>query len=178
MTAPTQSRVRLFVYGSNMLTTRLRERVPSAEALGIGHLPGYILKWHKPSRDGSGKCDIERSGRKEDVVWGVLFELDPVDKPALDRAEGLGKGYVERRVDVVTDRGIVRAWVYVATARDLTLRPYHWYKAFVVAGAREHGLPHEYVQLLETAASNRDSDAGRTAKNEKLLTACQPTHDH
>lgn len=168
---PTQSRVRTFAYGSNMLSVRMRKHAPSAEAVGIGHLSAHVLKWHKRSPDGSGKCDIEKSARKEDVVWGVLFELDAAEKPALDRAEGLGNGYVERRVEVVTDRGIVRASAYVATARDPVLRPYHWYKAFVVAGAREHGLPAHYIELLETVLANRDADAARTAENAKLLAA-------
>lgn len=178
MTVPTQSRVRTFTYGSNMLSARMRTRVPSAKAVGIGHLPAHVLKWHKRSHDGSGKCDIEKSGRNEDVVWGVLFELEALEKPALDRAEGLGNGYVERRVGVVTDRGIVRASAYVATARDPALRPYHWYKAFVVAGAREHGLPQEYIQLLETTPSNRDPDTARTVESENLLTASYASHQH
>ena len=76
MNAPTQSRVRVFAYGSNMFTARLRERVPSAAAIGIGHLPRCILKWHKPGRDGSGKCDIERTAANERAVWGVIFELE------------------------------------------------------------------------------------------------------
>lgn len=165
------TRVRTFAYGSNMLTARVRERVPSAAAVAIGRLRAHTLKWHKRSRDGSGKCDIESTGRNEDAVWGVVFELDAAEKPALDRAEGVGNGYVERQVDVVTDRGIVTASAYVATARDPALRPYHWYKAFVVAGAKEHNLPPEYVQALEAVPSMRDPDNARTATNERLLTA-------
>ena len=62
-------RICTFAYGSNMLTARLRERVSSAAAVGIGRLPGHVLKWHKRSRDGSGKCDIESTGLNEEVVW-------------------------------------------------------------------------------------------------------------
>lgn len=152
-----------------MFAARLRERVPSAVAIGIGRLIGYALKWHKRSVDGSGKCDIESTGRNEDVVWGVLFELDASEKPALDRAEGLGNGYVERRHDVTTEGGIVTAVAYVATAKDPSLRPYHWYKAFVVAGAKDHQLPQEYVELLESAPSIPDPNSARAAENERLL---------
>ena len=61
MTTP---RVRYFAYSSNMLTDRLRERVPSATAIGIGQLAGHSLRWDKRSeRDGSGKCDAEATGR-------------------------------------------------------------------------------------------------------------------
>src|SRR4030081_95179 len=74
----TRPRVRYFAYGSNMLTARLRERVPSAAAIGIGKLVAHALRWDKRSwQGGSGKCDAEATSRNDDVVWGVLFELDP-----------------------------------------------------------------------------------------------------
>ena len=166
-----KARICYFAYGSNMFTARLQERVRSAVAVGIGYLPGHVLRWHKRSRrDGSGKCDAETTGRNADVVWGVLFELDAAEKPELDRAEGLGDGYDERQVEVITDPGIVKAVAYIATAKDPSLRPYHWYKAFVVAGAREHALPQEYLQSLENAPSVLDPDLARAAENERLLT--------
>jgi cation transport regulator ChaC len=132
-------RVCYFAYGSNMLTARLRERVPSATAIGIGQLVGHALRWDKRSwRDGSGKCDAEATGRHDDVVWGVVFELDPEDKPALDKAEGVGAGYLEKTVNVLMEAGRVPAVTYYATDKDASLRPYRWYKALVIAGAREH----------------------------------------
>jgi hypothetical protein len=154
--------VRYFAYGSNMLTARLRERVPSAMAIGIGRLAGYALRWDKRSgRDGSGKCDAEATGRQEDIVWGVLFELDPDEKPALDRAEGLGVGYMDKTVQVSTDTGQVTALMYYATDKDPSLRPYHWYKALVIAGAREHGLPAGYRSRLELVVTVSDHNPTR-----------------
>jgi len=166
-----RTRICAFAYGSNMLTAWLRARVPSAVAIGVGRLFAHVLKWHKPSRDGSGKCDAEATGRADDFVWGVLFDLDATEKPALDRAEGLGNGYVERQLEINTGRNIVRAFAYIATAKDPSLRPYHWYKAFVVAGAIEHGLPREYLEILEDVPSVPDPDRERAAENERLLTA-------
>ena len=146
-----------FAYGSNMVTSRLRERAPSATPIGIGQLTGHVLAWDKRSRtDGSGKCDAEVTGRESDVIWGVLFELDPGDKPALDRAEGLGEGYAEKRVRVLTPEGAVDALTYYATDKDPVLRPYQWYKALVIAGAREHGLPAEYRRDLALVATVSD----------------------
>jgi gamma-glutamylcyclotransferase len=161
MTGP---RVRYFAYSSNMLTNRLRERVPSATAIGIGQLVGYALRWDKRSgRDGSGKCDAEATGRQDDVVWGVLFELDPEDKPALDQAEGLGAGYTEKTVNVLTETGPVAAVMYYATDKDASLRPYHWYKALVIAGAREHGLPPSYRSRLELVVTVSDPNPTRAS---------------
>ena len=163
------ARIYMFAYGSNMLSVRLRERVPSAVAIGTGRLSRHVLKWHKRSRDGSGKCDAEATGLIDDVVWGVLFELNAAEKPALDRAEGLNNGYVERQIEILTDRGPMSAVAYFAVAIDPSRRPYHWYKSFVVEGAREHGVPHEYQQSLESAQSIPDPDCARAAENERLL---------
>ena len=49
---------------SAMLTARLRERVPSAKAIGIGQLVGHALRSEKRSwEDGSGECDAEATSR-------------------------------------------------------------------------------------------------------------------
>lgn len=172
----TRPRVRYFAYGSNMLTARLRERVPSARAIGIGQLVGHALRWDKRSwRDGSGKCDAEATGRKDDVVWGVLFELDPEDKLALDKAEGLGAGYLEETVNVLTEPGQVTAVTYYATDKDASLRPYHWYKALVIAGAREHGLPASYRSRLELVVTVSDPSPARTSTHKELLSGHRRT---
>jgi len=158
-----------FAYGSNMVTARLRERAPSATAIGVGRLTGHVLRWDKRSaNDGSGKCDAEATGREEDVVWGVLFELDAKDKPALDQAEGLGAGYAEKSVKILTDAGAVTAVTYCATEKDPALRPYHWYKTLVIAGAREHGLPIHYRSQLELAVTVSDRDHARSRRQEAL----------
>jgi hypothetical protein len=147
-----------------MLTARLRERVPSATAIGVGELLGHALRWDKRSwRDGSGKCDAEATGAQNDVVWGAVFELDPKDKPALDQAEGLGAGYMEKAVNVMTEAGPVTAVTYYATDKDTSLRPYRWYKALVIAGAREHGLPPSYRSRLELVVTVSDPDPARAS---------------
>lgn len=141
---------RYFAYGSNMSTVRLRGRTPSACALGIGRLTHHALCWHKIGRDGSGKCDAAPADA-DDVVWGVLFAVPWSEKPALDAAEGLGTGYFEKEVRVVTGDGECRALTYQANPErtDPGLRPREWYKDYVVSGAREHGLPADYIRQLE-----------------------------
>jgi hypothetical protein len=154
-TTPTgraQARVGLvhFAYGANMVTARMRERVPSATPIGIGRLVGHALRWDKRSPvDGSGKCDAEATDRDEDTVWGVLFTLAECDKPALDAAEGLDAGYTEKQVKILTECGPITAITYCAVDKDPTLRPYHWYKDLVITGAREHALPNRYRSRLE-----------------------------
>jgi len=158
-----------FAYGSNMLLARLRERVPSARLRTVATLPGHVLCWHKLGQDGSGKCDVLPSGDPQAAVMGVVFELARVDKPRLDAAEDLGVSYAEKEVEVQTAAGPVRAWVYHAILVDPAAVPFDWYKALVVAGAREHGLPAAYVAGLDAIASQVDPDAARAARNFALV---------
>lgn len=160
-----------FAYGSNMLSRRLRARTPSATAVGVGYVSGRRLTFDKVSQDGSGKCDIATTANDTDRAYGVLFEIDVREKATLDRREGLGNGYREEEIDVVTDAGTQRALAYVATAKEPALRPYHWYKALVVAGAVEHALPAAYLDWLRTCDSKQDPNETRRAKNEALLFA-------
>lgn len=135
---------------------------------------GRRLAFDKESTDGSGKCDIEPTSHPADRVYGVIFEILSSEKAALDQAEGLGKGYGEEWVEAVTPSGNVKALAYVATKKKRGLQPYSWYKAFVVAGAREHGLPDAYVDGLEAIVSKSDPDPQRQAYNEALLNGCLP----
>jgi gamma-glutamylcyclotransferase len=50
-----------FAYGSNMLTERLKARVPSTRPISPAILSDYDLRFHKRSTDKSGKCDIIKS---------------------------------------------------------------------------------------------------------------------
>jgi gamma-glutamylcyclotransferase len=169
MTDEATAKLLYFAYGSNMLSRRLLVRVPSPIAMGVGYTSGRRLTFDKVSTDGSGKCDIEPTQSPTDRVYGVLFEIASAEKAKLDDAEGLGKGYREERVDVVTSCGTRQALAHVATAKEPALRPYHWYKALVVAGATEHRLPNPYVEWLRTVEAKQDPKVNRRAENEALL---------
>jgi len=158
-----------FAYGSNMPVARLRERCPSARAIGIAELPGHELRWHKRSSDGSGKCDVVASADPDASVFGVLYEIALREKAALDRAEGLGAGYEEIEIEVRCGGSPVVAKAYLATDTDSALRPYTWYRALVVAGAKEHGLPAHYVERLESVPANEDENQARHDERMALI---------
>ncbi|MDG0853383.1 gamma-glutamylcyclotransferase family protein [Roseateles puraquae] len=158
-----------FAYGSNMSSARLRERVPSARVIGRAVLTGHQLVWHKVSKDGSGKCDVVATDAPRAVVHGVVYAIDQCQKAALDRAEGLGNGYSERRVDLEVNGEPLVATLYYATRTDSTLKPYSWYKAHVLAGAREHDLPATYRAAIEAIEATQDPDASRHTAQMKLV---------
>ena len=161
--------MKYFAYGSNMSLARLRERTPSARRVATCSLDGHALRFHKSGRDGSGKCDARATGNPADVVIGALFDICPSQKPALDRAEGLGVGY-DQKVVLVTDEhgGQVEAVTYCAIAIDELLRPYSWYKHHVLVGARESSLPDTYIARIEQVESLEDPDRERDARERAI----------
>ncbi len=156
-----------FAYGSNMLSTRLRQRVPGARLVGTAKLRAYALRWHKVAKDGSGKCDIVPA-EPGSVVHGALYEIPAHEKQYLDRAEGLGFGYEEKDVLVECKTGLLKATAYVATHIDESILPFTWYRALVIAGAVEHGLPIAYVNGLRAIDAKLDADAQRHAQHMAL----------
>lgn len=164
-----------FAYGSNMFTSWLCQpaRCPSARAVGIAELRGYELLWHKPSIDKSGKCDVVAVDMPGAATLGVLYEIAANEKSALDRAEGLNKGYDEVEVEVLCDGRQVAATTYRATNIDPAIRPFTWYRALVIAGAKEHGLPAAYIAGLESVLADQDPDRPRHDKRMALIEGVQ-----
>ena len=153
-----------------MSINRLRERVPSANVITIAKLSCHLLDFHKVSIDGSGKCDAYETGNPDDFLYGVVFEIDPSEKRKLDRAEGLGYGYEEKEVTVIDNNGkCILTTTYYATNIYKTLKPYHWYKNFVVHGAKENNLPKDYIEMLTLIESIDDPDKVREKRNENIL---------
>ncbi len=160
--------LKYLAYGSNLHPLRLQQRVASARPLGVVELPGWQLRFHKRGRDGSAKCNVIETQGPADRVHGVVYDIAARDKPALDRAEGLGRGYQLQRLDL---QPYGETFFYVAAAGhiDDALRPFGWYKAYVVEGARFHGLPEAYIGAIEQASAIVDPDPLRQRDNIRLL---------
>jgi hypothetical protein len=155
-----------------MLAARLRGRVRSARVNGVATLSSHVLRFHKRSKkDGSAKCNAFLTSLPEDAVYGVVYDMDPTERPKLDKAEGLGQGYARLAILVTGQAGPMRAFTYMAEPAwiDDSLRPFEWYKRLVVAGAREHQLPAPYVEALEGIPAIPDPDPKRDAKKRALL---------
>lgn len=154
----------MFAYGSNMLTRRLRARVPSALSVVPAELRGYRMAFHKRGMDGSGKANIQRTGDPTDRVHGVVFRLDVAELPLLDAVE---IGYRRHEVHVIARSGhTLDAVCYQALDGFIQpdLRPFDWYRDLVAAGAREHRLPPHHVLWIECQEVRSDPDAARRAR--------------
>lgn len=168
---PAPKTFKYFAYGSNMSSLRLKDlnRCPSASFLEIGKIEGYRLLFNKISRkDGSSKANIRHTEASEDIVWGVIFEIEESQKLALEVAEGKGSGYNEYIITIIDKHGQQHDCIaYIANdARYLNdnLLPFDWYKDHCILGAKEHGLQEDYVNTIEAHLFQADTDIERKSR--------------
>jgi gamma-glutamylcyclotransferase len=156
-------------YGSNMWPRRIELRLGACEVIAVVRLDGYALRFHKRGGDGSGKCDAFHTGNAADRLYGVAYGLSQAQRDKLDEFEG--PGYASRDVAVRTPSGMITAYAYVARAEhvDVNLRPFDWYKSIVVAGARRHALPADYVARIAGVDASPDADGDRDALHRAIL---------
>ncbi|VEP11288.1 Gamma-glutamylcyclotransferase [Hyella patelloides LEGE 07179] len=161
--------MKYFAYGSNMSQKRLQKRISSPQSIGVYFLAQHKLRFHKISTDGSGKCDAYYTGNTADSVIGVLYEIDELEKPILDKFEFLGYGYNEKEVLIADEQGNVeRAITYYALKIDASLLPYSWYKEHVLFGARKAQLPTAYIEEIESIATKKDLNQERAFRELKI----------
>lgn len=158
----------IFAFGSNMCSGRLAAYgVTPLRARGA-LLKRYKLSFRKRSEDGSGKADVVRSMSRGARVWGVLYDVNVQALTRLDTGE---QGYRRRRARVLLRNGrAAQAWIYLSAPnqRDESLRPYTWYKRFLVEGAKEHQLPKGYVASLEGIVAIQDPNRERDGRKRNL----------
>jgi gamma-glutamylcyclotransferase (GGCT)/AIG2-like uncharacterized protein YtfP len=141
--------VRLFAYGSNMASAEMSAWCPAHRLLGPARLPGFRLELRRRSRRWrGGAADLVEAAGEE--VWGALYELDAAALDRLDAKEGAGFAY--RRVPVTVELGGERlpALAYAVIDKEPAELPCTpAYAELLVTGARERGLPADYVARLE-----------------------------
>ena len=95
-------------------------------------------------------------------VWGALYQLTHAGAEQLDRSEGVDKGFYRRlEVAVITpDAARIVAFTYRSEFSRPERKPSRRYLGLLLAGAREHGLPADYVERLRAwplAVDERDA---------------------
>ena len=151
--------MRYAAYGSNLHPLRLAERIASARLVTTAFLPDWSLRFHKRSIDESGKCSIFPGG---DGIHVAIFDISAADKRILDRIEGLGAGYSEVVLSI-PELGDCASYVAERSHIDASLIPYDWYRELVLAGARFHDFPADYVDRIRSFPGRPDPDPDRRA---------------
>jgi len=133
-----------FAFGSNMDLAQMRERCPNSTLIG----PAFLAGWRfRIARHGYATVVPEAGGG----VHGVLWDLTLPDEALLDAYEGIAEGlYSKRHLPVTTADGRqVSAMVYVMNDAEPG-DPMPGYLEDVLAAAKGHGFPQEYLEELAT----------------------------
>ena len=163
-TQPEQG-VHYFAHGQNMSTKQMKNRIPEARNPMAVCIPSFRLMTNKISADGSGEANLVSSAHSE-IVWGVMWTLPIGAEKVLDSIEN---GYHRVEVIVFNVSGMTyRAFAYFAN-RDMEspgdMIMFDWYRSHLLVGALEHGLPENYLTVLESLPWRTDPDDERKRKN-------------
>lgn len=164
-----------FAYGSNMCIGKLENSLgneTNPTFVRVAKISGYKLKFHKKStKDGSGKANAFKTDNLNDVVYGVVFDIEDSQIPNLDKSEG---GYKREEIKNMKINGKpVHTYFAENDKIDDSLKPYSWYLRFVLEGARKYNdIPENYIKdNIENVETIKDLDKKREARKNKIL--CQ-----
>lgn len=83
-----------FGYGSNLWKDQMNKRCPKSAYIGIARLNGY--RWIINERGYANVVETsDTSTRSTNVVWGLVFTLQPNDEDKLDINEGVPEAYTK-----------------------------------------------------------------------------------
>ncbi|WP_448583997.1 gamma-glutamylcyclotransferase family protein [Thermocrinis sp.] len=139
-----------FAYGSNMNLSQMRERCKNTwERIEVGYVEGYRLVFNGWSgKWNGGVADLveDPSGK----VWGVLFKLESFD--CLDKHEGYPSVYNRKKLIVIVPklRRKFEAEAYIKTSKEDESKPSESYINTIIEGAKENGLPEDWIAFLES----------------------------
>ncbi|KAM9737468.1 gamma-glutamylcyclotransferase a [Menidia menidia] len=157
MSSVSSGRFMYFAFGSNLLKERLLLANPSATFFSTGRLKDYRLNFglwdkHAESSWHGGAATIQSCPGSE--VWGVIWTLSNENLPSLDKQEGVSRGqYSPLEVAVETERGSMLCRTYQMNNFHAS-PPSPPYKEVVCLGAKQNGLPLDYLRTLEALQTN------------------------
>ena len=138
-----------FAYCTLLDEEEMRRFVPTARRGATGQISGQrvVFERHGPGVE-TGGCNLSET--KGQTVYGVLYDLTDEEFAQLDAISGVDRGLYERfAVEVTTNNGEVAAETYIIPNPGGPFQPTAAYVRPILAGARELGLPKDYVATLD-----------------------------
>jgi gamma-glutamylcyclotransferase (GGCT)/AIG2-like uncharacterized protein YtfP len=147
---------RLFVYASLLSQCEVDKHCATARFESLAWLADRRVAFTKPARRWGGhSADVIAAPGER--VWGVIYAVGEHDLDALDAREGVPDHYRRIAVEVITAGAGERTTTWMFEAADAMRRaeaaPSADYLAAIISGARERGLPADYISALEAAAA-------------------------
>jgi hypothetical protein len=140
--------------GSNMSRDRKEERTGAIRDARRCRLLGYRFAFNKRSGRVPGAAFANIVSDDTSTVWSVAYLCNKDAFERLDHFEGVLSGhYKHLSVSVVLDNGdVLDAITYVAGESYICEEraPTDVYLNAILVGAREHQLPAEYIERIET----------------------------
>ncbi len=145
----TDGRLLYFAYGSNMCTRYLREYCPAAEPVMPAALANFHIEFRRFSTNlGGGISTIQPA--PGELVHGVLFAIPSAEIEVLDVLENVPDGLYTRDSFLMLDAAGEwrRAELYRIVTPEGPFAPAEQYIEWMLEGAREHGLPDDYIARI------------------------------
>jgi len=144
-----QQKVYYFAYGSNMLRSRIEERIGKVRFIGVDSITEWKLSFS--SGYSSSTLNIEYS--KPDYVQGVVYEITLGQLKKLDYFEGCPLLY-QRFLDESALGN--RVWIYIDPNKRNTSRPLTSYVDLIQEGIKENFPEKSKIQHLTSSKLNFD----------------------
>ena len=154
----------LFAYAGNMNINEFSKTVPSAKKIGVARLHGYNFAFNKTADDQSSKANIKPSTDPDDIVWGLLIQLDDNEKANFYNPDTWSSDLKLEPVKCIDlDEEIHHAETFVAQphAVNTHLLPYDWYHKKIIRLAKFAQLPVQYINKLFLMSFKTDPDLNR-----------------
>ena len=133
-----------FAYASNMNQAQMKRWCPGSRFIKTVLLEGHRFVYDGFSVPWDGAVGNIVNAANEGV-WGALYGITERDRLTLDSFEGYPRSYDHKEVEVRDRDGRThRAMTYFRTGRALG-KPHPDYERVVLDGAKECGLPEDYV---------------------------------
>ncbi|KAK3927296.1 Gamma-glutamylcyclotransferase [Frankliniella fusca] len=186
---PGEGKFLYFAYGSNLLARRLHLMNPTAKRYGIGELKDYRLDFSTPASTRWGGAPATVVPDPGESVWGAVWSLDLEDRDHLDEQESVHSGlYVVFNATVHTPGpgagGALQCRCYYMRVepprlapgepRPAERQPSLVYKQVLLHGARESGLPAEYIARLEAVQDNGSAGKAPPISLDSLISSSSP----
>jgi cation transport regulator ChaC len=141
-----------FAFGANMHDSAFREhRKMRPMEWRPGRIEGYRLRFNLEGRPRGRAAPANIAPDPDAEVWGVLYKITRKDLVWLDCTEGVpGRRYRQLWTEAEDRRSDRMLCVtYIAEGGAADGRPSLRYITMLREGARAHGLPEQWVRLLE-----------------------------
>ena len=137
-----------FAYASNLKTSLLEERIGSKINNYVGgRLPDYGFRFNRKNPDGSARGNILESESED--VFGVVYQIEEKYRSKLLQSE---PGYVLISLQIETEQGNLESFTFLSESDDDDIYPTKDYLQSIIQGAKEHKLPEEYTDFINSMA--------------------------